>query len=75
VQSFSHPETKEVCTMTRSNEKKERFRIEKLEERIAPAITAVHVNNGGNTPNGNANGVPTQNQNPTGFPPPGQNKG
>jgi hypothetical protein len=38
------------------------------------AITAVKVNGGGNTPNGQANGVPTENQNPTGFPPPGQNK-
>ena len=34
------------------------------------------VNGGGNTPNGNANGVPivTENQNPSGFPPPGHNK-
>jgi hypothetical protein len=39
------------------------------------AITAVKENNGGNTPNGNAHGVPTENQNPTGFPPPGHNKG
>jgi hypothetical protein len=33
------------------------------------------VNGGGNTPNGNANGVPvtTENQNPSGFAPPGQN--
>jgi hypothetical protein len=34
-----------------------RFRIAQLEERIAPAITTVQVNGGGNTPNGNANGV------------------
>ncbi len=39
----------------------------------AGAITPVQVNGGGNTPNGNANGVPTVNQNPTGFAPPGQN--
>jgi len=50
-----------------------RFRIEKLEERIAPAITSVHINGGGNTPNGNANGVPTTNVNPAGHAPPGQN--
>jgi hypothetical protein len=33
------------------------------------------VNGGGNTPNGNANGVPvtTVNQNPAGFAPPGHN--
>ena len=48
-----------------------RFKIEKLEERIAPAIVA--VNGGGNTPNGNANGVPVTNLNPSGLAPPGQN--
>jgi len=37
------------------------------------AITPVQINGGGNTPNGNANGVPTTNVNPTGFAPPGQN--
>ena len=52
---------------------KKKFRIAKLEERIAPAITAEHVNGGGNTPGGNANGVPTVNVNPTGKAPPGQN--
>ena len=36
-------------------------------------ITPVKGNGGGNTPNGQANGVPTQNQNPSGFAPPGQN--
>jgi hypothetical protein len=36
-------------------------------------ISPVHVNGGGNTPNGQANGVPTENQNPAGHPPPGQN--
>ena len=36
-------------------------------------ITPVKVNGGGNTPNGNANGVPSENQNPSGFAPPGQN--
>jgi hypothetical protein len=36
-------------------------------------ITPVKVNGGGNTPNGQANGVPSQNQNPAGFAPPGQN--
>jgi hypothetical protein len=51
------------------NEPKERFRIVKLEERIAPAIVA--VNGGGNTPNGEANGVPRLN--PAGYAPPGQN--
>ena len=44
-----------------------------LEERIAPKIVAVQINNGGNTPNGNANGVPVTNLNPSGFAPPGQN--
>ena len=37
------------------------------------AITPVKENGGGNTPNGQANGVPTENQNPTGKAPPGQN--
>jgi hypothetical protein len=54
-------------------EKKGRFQIEPLEERIAPAITAVQINGGGNTPNGNANGVPITNLNPAGHAPPGQN--
>ena len=47
-----------------------RFEIEYLEERIAPTI--VPTNNGGNTPNGEANGVP--NANPAGSYPPGWNK-
>ena len=50
-----------------------RFYIAKLEERIAPKIVAIAVNGGGNTPNGNANGVPTTNFNPAGQAPPGQN--
>jgi hypothetical protein len=33
----------------------------------------VQINGGGNTPNGNANGVPTTNLNPAGQAPPGQN--
>jgi len=37
------------------------------------AITPVKENGGGNTPNGQANGVPTENQNPAGHAPPGQN--
>jgi hypothetical protein len=51
------------------NKGESRFQIVKLEERIAPTIVA--VNNGGNTPNGEANGVPRLN--PAGFAPPGQN--
>jgi hypothetical protein len=50
-----------------------RFNIVKLEERIAPAITTIQVNGGGNTPNGAANGVPEVSVNPTGKAPPGQN--
>ena len=50
-----------------------KFRITPLEERVAPAITAVQINGGGNTPNGNANGVPVTNLNPAGHAPPGQN--
>ena len=53
--------------------KKSRFNATRLEERIAPAITTLHVNGGGNTPNGNANGVPTTAVNPAGHAPPGQN--
>ena len=48
----------------------DRFQVVKLEERIAPAIVA--VNGGGNTPNGEANGVPRLN--PAGNEPPGHNK-
>jgi hypothetical protein len=51
-------------------ETERRFKIEVLEERIAPTIT--QVNGGGNTPNGNANGVPFEN--PAGNEPPGWNK-
>jgi len=58
----------------RQNGKSTKFRIEKLEERIAPAITTIHVNGGGNTPSGNANGVPTTSVNPAGHAPAGQNK-
>jgi hypothetical protein len=37
------------------------------------AITTTQTNGGGNTPNGNANGVPTVSSNPAGHQPPGQN--
>ena len=54
-----------------------KFQIRKLEERIAPKITAVttQTNGGGNTPKGEANGVPTvtTHVNPAGSAPPGQN--
>jgi len=59
--------------MEQRQEKKDRFRIDQLEERIAPAIVAVQINGGGNTPNGNANGGPITNVNPAGHAPPGQN--
>jgi hypothetical protein len=59
--------------MNPQKENKVRFEIEKLEERIAPSITTIHVNGGGNTPNGNANGVPTVAVNPAGHAPPGHN--
>jgi hypothetical protein len=55
-----------------SNQQKQepgKFKIEKLEERIAPKI--LQVNGGGNIPNGEANGVPASN--PAGHEPPGQN--
>jgi hypothetical protein len=51
---------------------KPRFQVVKLEERIAPAI--VLVNPGGNTPQGDAQGVAIESQNPAGHAPPGQNK-
>jgi hypothetical protein len=57
--------------------KKNRFQITQLEERIAPTITDVttQTNGGGNTPKGEANGVPevTVSLNPVGKAPPGQN--
>jgi hypothetical protein len=52
------------------DQKTPQLQIVKLEERIAPAIT--QVNGGGNTPNGQANGIPATN--PAGFAPPGQNQ-
>jgi hypothetical protein len=53
--------------------KKVRFRIEKLEERIAPSITL--QNPGGNEPQGNGanNGKAIEAVNPAGHAPPGQN--
>ena len=52
---------------------KKQFKIQKLEERIAPAI--VLVNPGGNTPQGGGanNGQAIEAQNPAGHAPPGQN--
>jgi hypothetical protein len=44
-----------------------------LDQVYGGKISPVHVNGGGNTPNGQANGVPTENQNPAGHPPPGHN--
>jgi hypothetical protein len=55
--------------MDKKKEGESRFRIVRLEERIAPTI--VHVNGGGNVPNGEANGVPFLN--PAGHAPPGWN--
>jgi hypothetical protein len=48
----------------------DRFRIDRLEERIAPTI--LQVNGGGNIPNGEANGVSFKN--PAGNEPTGWNK-
>ena len=53
----------------REEVKQKRFQIEQLEERIAPTIT--HENGGGNTPNGQAHGVPYLN--PADHAPPGWN--
>ena len=52
-----------------AEQRESRFRIEQLEERVAPTI--LQVNGGGNIPNGNANGVPFSN--PAGHEPPGWN--
>jgi hypothetical protein len=57
----------------KQGQKKSRFKITQLEPRIAPTITTLDVNGGGNTPGGNANGVPTVSVNPAGHQPPGQN--
>ncbi len=54
-----------------ASEKKDRFQIRPLEERIAPAI--VLVNPAGNTPQGEANGRAIEAQNPAGHAPPGHN--
>jgi hypothetical protein len=53
----------------RKEERESRFRIEELEERVAPTI--LQVNGGGNIPSGNAYGVPYSN--PAGYEPPGWN--
>jgi hypothetical protein len=59
--------------MQQQQQPKKTFRINKLEERIAPAI--VLVNPAGNTPQSdNANnGQAIEAQNPAGHAPPGQN--
>jgi bacteriocin-like protein len=46
---------------------------QELDQISGGKITEQQINGGGNTPNGNANGVPTTNVNPTGKAPPGQN--
>ena len=58
---------------SRDGAKSTRFRIDRLEERIAPAI--VLVNPAGNTPQGTGanNGQAIEAQNPAGHAPPGQN--
>ena len=54
-----------------ATEKKDRFQIRQLEERIAPAILL--TNPGGNNPQGDANGKALDYENPAGHAPPGQN--
>ena len=56
--------------MERKQQASRKFRIQRLEQRIAPKI--LQVNGGGNIPNGNANGVPSSN--PAGHQPGGHNK-
>jgi hypothetical protein len=58
---------------SRGQSQSPRFRFDRLEERIAPAI--VLVNPGGNTPQGGGanNGQAIEAQNPAGHAPPGQN--
>ena len=60
-------------TESRGEAKSRRFRFDRLEERVAPAI--VLVNPGGNTPQGGGanNGQAIEAQNPAGHAPPGQN--
>ena len=50
------------------------LKSEELKQVSGGSITTTHVNGGGNTPGGTANGVPTVSTNPTGYTPPGQNK-
>src|SRR5262249_53877529 len=64
------PAPQEIPAMENQNLRRGRFQIEDLEERIAPAITIIHVNGGGNTPNGQANGGPTGAEKPPGPAPP-----
>lgn len=58
---------------SQNDKKKVRFRIEKLEERIAPSITL--ENPAGNTPQSESanNGQAIEAVNPAGHAPPGQN--
>jgi hypothetical protein len=46
---------------------------EQLDQVTGGKIEEVKVNGGGNTPKGQANGVPSENQNPAGHAPPGHN--
>ena len=59
--------------MQQQEQSGKRFKIDQLEERIAPAI--VLVNPGGNTPQGSGanNGQAIEAQNPAGHAPPGHN--
>lgn len=47
---------------------------EQMASIVAGKITETQVNGGGQTPKGEANGVPSTNTNPTGKAPAGQNK-
>ena len=55
----------------------QKLQVEELEERIAPRISTVLTNPGGNTPEGggasNGQAIDESAQNPAGHEPPGQN--
>jgi hypothetical protein len=64
---------KKILTATHTFDAPVELSEAQLDQVAGGKITPVKENNGGNTPNGNANGVPTVNQNPAGKEPPGQN--
>ena len=63
-----------TCVAFAANAEPVKLTKDQMATVTAGKITATKVNKGGNTPSGQAHGVPTVNLNPQGKAPAGQNK-